>query len=136
MFGYRATMRTVIGQLIKYAFAGAGAVVIYSAAYLLFADHLFPRGYATVAVVPAFLISLSASFLLHSRWTFDGHGRRGGAIQSVRFVLVQACGLLLNALFTYIVTIRLGGANWQALIPCLTFTPLVTFALQRAWVFG
>lgn len=126
----------IAGQLVKYALSGAGAVVVYSACYLLFANHIFPTGYATVAVLPAFAISLAVSYLLHSRWTFSGHGERGGAGQPVRFFLVQAGGLALNAAFTYIVTIRLGGANWQALIPCLTLTPLATFAMQRIWVFG
>jgi putative flippase GtrA len=130
-------MNSLPRQLVRYAVAGCGAVAIYSAVYLLFADHVFPPGYATAAVVPAFLISLAASFALHSRWTFSGHGARsGGAGQAVRFTLVQVGGLILNAGLTYGVTDLLGGANWMALIPCLTFTPLATFAAQRAWVFG
>lgn len=130
-------MWTLFGQLMRYAVAGGGAAVIYAVCYMLFADHIFPSGFATAAVVPAFLISLGASFLLHSRWTFGGHGERtGGVAQPMRFTLVQLGGLLLNAGFTYMVTVGLGGANWQALIPCLTITPLATFLFQRVWVFG
>lgn len=130
-------MQTLFGQLVKYALSGAGAAVVYAACYLLFANHVFPQGYATVAVVPAFLISLLVSFILHSRWTFEGHSTRSrGLGMPLRFMLVQGAGLLLNAAFTYVVTTKLGGANWQALIPCLTITPLATFVMQRAWVFG
>jgi putative flippase GtrA len=127
----------VVRQLAKYAVAGAAAAAIYAGCYLLIADHVLPPGYATLAVVPAFLISLSASFVLHSWWTFGGHGTRTrGVRQVVRFVAVQSLGLGLNAALTYVVAGPLGGANWQALIPCLTITPLVTFAAQRAWVFA
>ncbi|HEX7872847.1 MAG TPA: GtrA family protein [Sphingobium sp.] len=130
-------MQSLFRQVFRYAIAGAAAAAIYGVTYLLFADHVFPKGYATAAVVPAFLISLAASFALHSYWTFSGHGARpGGVGQPLRFTLVQMGGLALNAAFTFAVTDVMGGANWLALLPCLTLTPLATFAVQRIWVFG
>lgn len=130
-------MQSLFRQVVRYAIAGAGAAILYGVTYLLFADHVFAPGHATAAVVPAFLISLAASFVFHSRWTFSGHGARpGGVGQPLRFTLVQLGGLALNAAFTFAVTDMLGGANWVALIPCLTLTPLATFAAQRIWVFG
>ncbi len=132
----RPNMKLVL-QLLRYGVAGAGAVLIYSATYLLFANLVFAKGYAVFAVAPAFLLSLSASFLLHSRWTFQEHGTRDrGFGQPLRFTLVQAGGFALNSLFTYIVTVPLGGANWLALIPCVLITPVATFAAQRVWVFA
>jgi len=129
-------MESLFPQILRYAIAGAGAAALYGVTYLLFADHVFPPGYATVAVIPAFFLSLTVSFVVHSRWTFSGYGSRtGGAGQPLRFALVQLGGLALNAALTFAVTHGLGGANWMALIPCLTLTPLATFAVQRLWVF-
>ncbi len=133
---HRPEMKLVF-QFLRYGIAGAGAVMIYSAVYLLFAGLVFAKGYAVFAVAPAFLLSLAASFLLHSRWTFRAHGTRDGGVgQPLRFTLVQAGGFALNSLFTYIVTVPLGGANWLALIPCVLITPVATFAAQRVWVFA
>ena len=124
-------------QFVRYIVAGAGAATIYSIVYLLFASFVFAKGYAVFAVAPAFLISLAASFLLHSRWTFRAHGSGAkGFGRPLRFTIVQASGLGLNSLFTYVVTVPLGGANWVALIPCVTITPVVTFVAQRLWVFA
>lgn len=127
--------RAMYSQLARYAVAGAGAAAIYSLVYLVVAGWL-PPGQAIVAVVPAFLISLVVSFQLHSRWSFGGHGSRSATInQPFRFFVVQTAGLLANFAMTYAVTNLLKQPNWVALIPCLTVTPLLTFAMQRSWVF-
>ena len=122
-------------QLIRYAVAGSGAAAVYSSVYLVIANLLSP-GQAAIAVVPAFLTSLLVSFILHSRWSFSGHGHRDEKVmQPLRFTLVQTAGLLLNLVITYVVTQVLLAPNWVALIPSLMLTPLATFALQRYWVF-
>jgi putative flippase GtrA len=123
-------------QLMRYAVAGASSAVIYSLVYLLVANRLLPQGEAAFAVVPAFLVSLLASFQLHSRWSFAGHGSRDEKVaQPLRFFLVQTAGLVSNFIMTYIVTKLLMQPNWVALIPSVTLTPILTFALQRYWVF-
>lgn len=123
-------------QLIRYALAGASSAAIYSLIYLFVANRLLPPGEAAFAVVPAFLISLLVSFQLHSRWSFAGHGSRDEKVaQPLRFLLVQSAGLLANFTMTYVVTKLLMQPNWVALVPSLTLTPILTFALQRRWVF-
>lgn len=127
----------VFGQLIRYAVSGASAASVYSLVYLLVADRLLPPGEAVFAVIPAFLVSLYISFQLHSHWSFAGHGSRDEKVtQRLRFFVVQAAGLIANVMVTYVVTVLLDQPNWVALIPCLTLTPLLTFALQRQWVFS
>lgn len=122
-------------QLARYAISGVGAAATYSLVYLLVANRL-PQGEAVFAVMPAFLISLLVSFQLHSRWSFAGHGSRDEKVtQSLRFFLVQAAGMATNSIMTYVVTRLLMEPNWVALVPSLTITPLLTFALQRRWVF-
>lgn len=122
-------------QLGRYAIAGGGAAGVYAVVYLLVAN-LLPAGQAALAVVPAFLVSLAVSFHLHSRWSFAGHGSRDEKVaQPLRFFAVQAVGLATNFAITYVITAVLLAPNWVALVPTLTLTPLLTFALQRQWVF-
>ncbi|UAJ12699.1 GtrA family protein [Glacieibacterium megasporae] len=123
-------------QLTRYAVAGASASAVYSLVYLLFANRLLPPGQAVIAVVPAFLVSLLISFQLHSRWSFAGHGSRDEKVsQPLRFFFVQSAGMLANFFITYLVTKILMQPNWVALVPSLTLTPILTFLLQRRWVF-
>jgi putative flippase GtrA len=123
-------------QLGRYFVAGATSAAVYALVYLLVADRFLPPGQAAFAVVPAFLVSLYVSFQLHSRWSFAGHGSRDEKVaQPLRFFAVQAVGLAINFVMTYVVTAVLLAPNWVALVPSLTLTPLLTFALQRYWVF-
>jgi putative flippase GtrA len=53
-----------------------------------------------------------------------------------RFVLVQSGGLVLNALFTWVLTGPMQGPTWWPLVPAVVVTPLLGFVLNRKWVFG
>ena len=64
-------------------------------------------------------------------WRADTSGR-----QHLKFLAVQGFGLVLNALFTWLLTGLLHQPSWVPLIPVVTVTPLATFALNRQWVFG
>ena len=50
-----------------------------------------------LAVVIAFLVAVGIGFVLHSRWSFRGHGGRRPAMK-IKFLLVQALGFVLNEL--------------------------------------
>jgi putative flippase GtrA len=89
-----------------------------------------------VAVVVAFLVSVSLGFVLHSRWSFRGHGREEDHRLKVKFLLVQLSGFFMNEIFTWVLTGPLvHGPTWWPLIPAIFFTPLATFALNRQLVF-
>jgi putative flippase GtrA len=90
------------------------------------------------AVVVAFSVAVCFGYLLHSRWSFRGHGRRKRtAREQTRFVIVQFFGMVLNAAFTWVLTGPLfHGPNWWPLVPAVTVTPLATFGLNRQWVFA
>ncbi|QDZ08983.1 GtrA family protein [Sphingomonas panacisoli] len=128
----------MLGQLIRFGIAGVISTVIYSAVYLPLAWWVFTGNKAVFAVPPAFLVAVTAGFFLHSFWSFKGHGERDNSgRQHGKFLLVQGFGLVLNALFTWIITGPLfHGPEWLPLIPIVTITPLATFALNRQWVFG
>ena len=110
--------------------------MIYSAVYLPLATYALPPHLAVLAVPPAFLVAVTCGFLLHSAWSFRGHGTRDkSGRQHARFLLVQGFGLGLNALFTWAMTDLLRLPAWTPLVPVVTVTPLATFFLNRAWVF-
>lgn len=127
----------MLGQLIRFGIVGGISTVIYAIVYLPLADHVLPRGWATAAVPPAFLAAAAVGFVLHSGWSFKGHGTRDNSgRQHAKFLLVQGFGMLLNMAFTWILADRLHQPNWVPLIPVVTITPLATFALNRQWVFA
>jgi len=127
----------VLGQLIRFGISGGISTIVYSAVYLPLADYVLPAGWAVVAVPPAFLVAVTVGFFLHSAWSFKGHGTRDNSgKQHAKFFLVQLFGLVLNAIFTWILTGVLHLPNWLPLIPIVTVTPLATFAINRKWVFG
>jgi putative flippase GtrA len=126
----------MLGQLIRFGIAGGISTVIYSAVYLPLVWWVFPD--LAVAAVPfAFAVAVTCGFFLHSFWSFRGHGTRDNSgRQHLKFLIVQGFGLLLNALFTWVLADLLHYPEWVPLIPIVTVTPLATFALNRQWVFG
>lgn len=130
----------VVGQLVRFGVAGGISSVIYSVVYLGCADWLFPRRWAwaaTAAVPPAFLIAAGCGFVLHSKWSFKGHGTRDpGGRQQLRFLIVQAGGMALNMIYAWGLSTQFGLPNWVPLVPAILVTPFVTFFFQRQWVFA
>ena len=121
------------GQLARFTMVGLSLALLYSAIYWYLATYLMPP---VVAVVIAFLVSVSIGFVAHSRWSFRGHGAREDHRLKIKFLLVQASGFLLNEVFTWILTGPLvHGPTWWPLVPAIFVTPLATFALNRQLVF-
>src|SRR5690348_7122793 len=130
------------GQLVRFAIVGFALAGVYSAIYWYLTTggtfdparsrYILPP---VAAVVFAFLVSVSIGFVLHSRWSFRGHGQREDHALKVKFVLVQLSGFFLNELFTWIITGPLHLPRLLPLIPAIFVTPLATFALNRRLVF-
>jgi putative flippase GtrA len=120
-------------QLVRFALVGLFLAAIYSAIYWYLATYVVAP---VVAVLIAFLVSVSIGFVLHSRWSFRGHGAREDRRMKIKFLLVQASGLVLNEAFTWVLTGPLvRGPTWWPLIPAIFVTPFATFLFNRQWVF-
>ena len=122
-----------VGQLVRFALVGFFLAGVYSAIYWYLATYVMPP---VAAVLIAFLVSVTIGFVLHSRWSFRGHGRREDRAMQVKFLLVQTSGLLLNEAFTWVLTGPMHGPTWWPLIPAIFVTPFATFLLNRQWVFS
>ena len=120
-------------QLVRFALVGFFLAGIYSAIYWYLATYVMPP---VAAVLIAFLVSVSIGFVLHSRWSFRGHGKREDRQMKVKFLVVQESGFVLNEVFTWVLTGPLfHGPTWWPLIPAIFVTPFATFLLNRQLVF-
>jgi putative flippase GtrA len=127
----------MLGQLIRFGIAGGISTVIYSAVYLPLTAWVFRGANAVYAVPFAFAVAVTAGFFLHSRWSFRGHNSRDtNAVQQAKFVSVQASGMALNAVITWIGTALLGYPAWAPLLPAVLLATIFTFILNRWLVFA
>lgn len=128
---------SILVQMLRYGFAGGLATLVYSCVYLPLAWWVFPGEHAVFAVPFAFASALTVGFFLHSHFSFAGHGtRENSGRQHGKFLIAHLIGLTLNVAFTWFLTAGLGAPAWAPLLPSVTITPLVTFLLQRQWVFA
>ena len=122
-----------VGQLVRFAIVGFSLAALYSAIYWYLATYVMAP---MLAVAVAFIVSASIGFVLHSRWSFRGHGQREDHALKIKFLLVQASGFVLNEIFTFVLTGPLvHGPTWWPLVPAIFVTPLATFILNRQLVF-
>jgi len=118
---------------VRFALVGFFLAGIYSAIYWYLATYVMAP---VIAVAIAFLVAVSIGFVLHSRWSFRGHGKREDRRMQMKFLAVQGSGFLLNEAFTWVLTGPMDGPTWWPLVPAIFVTPLATYALNRQWVFG
>ena len=98
------------GQLVRFAIVGFSLAALYSAIYWYLATFVMAP---MLAVVVAFSVAVTLGFVLHSRWSFRGHGKREDRQMKVKFLLVQGSGFLLNEAFTWVLT---GPLSWPNLV--------------------
>lgn len=134
----------VLGQLVRFGVAGGITTALYAAVYwpiATYAPHLLgvSRGaWPMVGNVLGYLAAMLSGYALHSRWSFKGHGERDNLARTGgRFFAVSLVSFGVNSVFVWVLTGPLfHGATWWPLVPIVFVTPLVTFALNRWWVFG
>jgi putative flippase GtrA len=131
----QGALAVLAGQLARFAITGGIVTALGAGAYWVLATFF---GVAPlVANLVGYLLAVSSGYVLHSRWSFRGHGRRDNPARTTsRFFAVSLISLLLNSLFVWLLTGLLQGPTWWPLLPMLLITPLVTFALNRRWVFA
>lgn len=128
-------LAALIGQLVRFGLVGAFVTALGVAAYWVPATFL---GVAPLlANLLGYAVAVLFGYVLHSRVSFRGHGRRDRqSVRTVRFFIVSLVSLALNSLFVWVLTGPLGGPTWWPVLPMLFVTPLVTFYLNRQWVFA
>lgn len=122
-------------QLVRFAITGGLVTLLAIAVYWTLATPLgLPPLLANFA---GYVAAVLSGYVLHSRWSFRGHGERSDpAARGGRFAVVSLVSLGLNSLWVWVATDLLAGPTWWPMLPMLLVTPLVTFALNRNWVFA
>jgi len=130
----RARRSEVLGQLIRFGLVGGFVTALGAGVYLAAAlTGVAPL----VANVLAYVTAMATGYVLHSRVSFRGHGSRDNPAQrTLRFVAVSLISFALNSLFVWTMTDPLDLPVWTPVVPMLFVTPLVTFTLNRRWVFA
>jgi putative flippase GtrA len=121
-------------QLFRFGISGALLSLIG------FVTYVVPAVWLGVAPLLAYAFSscftVSAGYALHSRLSFAGHGGRDRMpVRGSRFAAVALVSFTLNSFFVWLLTGPLGGSPWWPVLPMVTLTPMVTFLLNRQWVF-
>jgi putative flippase GtrA len=87
------------------------------------------------ANVVGWLVAVGVSFLGHHRLSFRGHPAPAAAAAR-RFVVVSACGFMLNQ-GAYAVLLATSGLSYALLLGLvLAGVALASYAASRWWVFG
>lgn len=127
--------RALLGQLARYAITGGLASIVNIAVYWYGRDGLGVE--ANIAWAAGFLCAVAVGYVVHSRWSFRGHGRRDNLARTGgRFLIVSLVSFGLNSLWVWLLVTRLGLPTWAPIPLVLGLTPLVVFSLNRRWVFG
>ena len=124
----------LIGQLVRYSVTGGLASIVNIGVYwVLAARGMNPNLAWTLGFAAAVLVG----YVVHSRWSFKGHGRRDNLARTGgRFVAVSLVSFGLNQFWVWLLVQRLDLPLWSPYPLVLGVTPLVVFALNRKWVFA
>ncbi len=122
-------------QIVRFGLTGGLLTLLVAGGYWVVAELLGVEPMLSMTL--NYLVFTGLGYLLHSRWSFRGHGSRDNpAARTVRFFTVNTIGFLTNQFFVWLLVKQMGGPTWWPVIPVVFVTPLLTFALNRKWVFG
>jgi putative flippase GtrA len=131
----RALSSGIFGQLIRFALVGGFVTALGAGAYWVPATFLGVP--PLLANLIGYGVAVAVGYVLHSKVSFRGHGSRDNPGQRTgRFIIVSLISLGLNSLFVWVLTGPMDGPTWWPVVPMLFVTPLVTFTLNRRWVFA
>ena len=127
--------REFFGQVVRFGLTGALLTLLVAGGYWLAATALGVE--PMLAFTLNFLVFTGLGYILHSRFSFRGHGERGNAaVRTARFFTVNVIGFLTSQFFIWLLVKELGGPVWWSVIPIVFVTPVLTFGLKRYWVFN
>jgi putative flippase GtrA len=124
--------REVVLQLVRFLISGALVTALGVGVYAIVA--LGVRWHPQVGNLLAYAAAMATGYVMHSRWSFKGHGKRTRGT-GAKFVAVSLISLALNSFWVWLFTGPLELSPAWPILPMLFVTPAVTFILNRQWVF-
>lgn len=127
--------RIILGQLLRFLMSGGVVTLFGIGVYALIAVWL--RWHPQLGNFLAYVTAAAAGYWMHSNWSFKGHGQRGDLKRTgSRFFIVSLVSLGLNSFWVWLLTVPLALDPAWPMVPMVFVTPLVTFTLNRQWVFA
>lgn len=122
-------------QILRFAMVGGALTILAAGIYWMLAAL---AGYhPMIALLIAYVIATGAGYVLHSRFSFRGHGSRDRQwARTANYFVTAFAGLCLNQLFVWVLVQQLQTAEWVAIIPMIFVTPMVIFLVTKYWVFA
>ena len=120
-------------QLVRFVISGVAVTALGVAVYALVA--LVLRWHPQVGNLLAYVVAMATGYVMHSRWSFQGHGGQRTRATQVRFGVVSLISYALNSFWVWLLYSHLDLHRAVPMIPMFFVTPAVTFALNRHWVF-
>jgi putative flippase GtrA len=119
-------------QLIRYVIAGLlvtqFATLIYS---MLVVQHVMPY----LANVGSTACGLVAGYTVHSRWSFKDGRKDSETLQLGRFLTASAVAFAINNFWIFLTVKQLGLGPLAPVPLMMAATPVLSFLLNRYWVF-
>jgi putative flippase GtrA len=125
--------RTVLAQLMRFVVSGAFVTALGVAIYAIVA--LLLRWNPQLGNLLAYLVAMATGYLMHSQWSFRGHGGERTHATKFRFITVSLISYALNSFWVWLLYTYLQLGRGAPIVPMLFVTPAVTFVLNRQWVF-
>lgn len=126
---------TVHGQLIRYAITGGGVTLIGGGLYVALVQGTAIN--EQLAMLAAYGVCVAIGYVLHSRWSFRGHGTRDAPGKTTaRFFVASLISYALNAFFTWALVRGFDLPRWTPVLTTMFVTPVIMFVVNRRWVFA
>ena len=125
--------REMLGQLFRFVVTGAFVTGLGVAVYALVA--LVFRWHPQLGNLLAYVTAMATGYVMHSSWSFRGHGGERTHATKLRFVTVSLISYALNSFWVWMLFTHLQLGRAAPIVPMLFVTPVVTFVLNRQWVF-
>ena len=125
--------QAMIGQLMRFVATGGFVTALGVGVYALVA--LWLQWNPQLGNFLAYVVAVASGYVLHSRWSFRGHGAERTHATKFRFAAVSVISYALNSLWVWLLYTQLDWGRAAPIVPMLFVTPVVTFVLNRQWVF-
>ena len=125
--------RAMLGQLARFVITGGFVTALGVGVYALVAMVL--NWHPQVGNVLAYLTAMATGYVMHSSWSFKDHGGERTGATKARFVAVSLISYALNSFWVWLLYSHLDLGRAAPIMPMLFVTPVVTFVLNRQWVF-
>jgi putative flippase GtrA len=126
----------LLAQFARFGLVGVAATLFSAAVY---AGLEFLGLNPFLAMTLSYVAAMPPAYFAHDRFTFADPAAPAAAPEAgrlLRFLAVNIAGFSLNQFFVWLLVVQLGLPGWTPVLPMIFVTTLVTFALQRWWVFN